>query len=189
MAGGLKLSIKSKFFFNESKVFDPMRKQTEKSLFKVGGFLRTTARRSITSKQFESAPGTPPHFRKSLTIFFIRTFDERGEGRFEFTGKDAREKATEFAKASGTKVEREKVPIKRGGALKKSISFLVNRSKLKVEIGPAFSKAARTGGLHEFGGKSRKLKGRYPARPFMKPALDKASRSGKLASFWNDVLS
>ena len=189
MAGGLRLSIKAKGFFKPAKVIDPMRKQTEKSLFKVGGFLRTTAKRSIVSKQFASAPGQPPHFRKSLTIFFIRTFDERGEGRFEFTGKDAKKKATEFAKASGTKVEKEKVPVKRGGALKKSISFLVDRPKLKVEVGPKFSRAAATGRLHEFGGRSKKVKGRYPARPFMGPALVKAAKSNKLASFWNDVLS
>lgn len=183
MAGGLRLTFKASAFLKPAKVIDPMRKATERNLFKAGGFLRTIARRSLKRGAKPSIPGTPPKFRKSKTVFFLMIFEAKGVKRVEI----APEEAQELEKA-GFDVVKEKIILKRGGALRKSISFLVNKPKLKVDVGPRFSGAARIGQIQEFGGVAKDSKSKLPPRPFMGPALIKAARSDKLSSFWKDTL-
>ena len=61
-------------------------------------------------------------------------------------------------------------------SLKSALWYDVDKQAGTAVIGPRFSYVAEVGKLHEFGGTRQKKKGRakYPARPFMKPALEKA---------------
>lgn len=58
-------------------------------------------------------------------------------------------------------------------ALPNSILYAVGRDKTYVVIGPASNLISDVGAAHEFGGQYRKQ--RYPARPFMGPALIKGT--------------
>ena len=55
--------------------------------------------------------------------------------------------------------------------LRRAIVFEVNRAAKRAIIGPRASVVGQVGELHEFGGTRGGL--RFPARPFMGPALDK----------------
>lgn len=56
--------------------------------------------------------------------------------------------------------------------LPKSIRFEVDRGRFTAIIGPDSDRVGEVGGAHEFGGSFKKES--YPARPFMRPALEKS---------------
>ena len=64
-------------------------------------------------------------------------------------------------------------PPKTTGPLKKSILFEVEKDKSAVVIGPSSDIVGNVAKAHEFGGEFRGI--RYPARPFMGPALIKVT--------------
>jgi hypothetical protein len=73
----------------------------------------------------------------------------------------------------------------RRGAIKKAILFAPEKDRGRVTIGPAASRLGKsTAGAHEFGQRFRGRK--YPARPFMGPALTTAAP--KLPKRWQNIL-
>lgn len=73
-------------------------------------------------------------------------------------------------------------PHTRRGQLRRSILYAVDRLGGSVVIGPASSRVGTSGKAHEFGGRYRRE--RFPARPFMGPALSKIEPS--LPAMWAD---
>ncbi len=73
-----------------------------------------------------------------------------------------------------------KPPHTRRGQLKRSLRYAVEKDRGRVLIGPVYTMVGRSAMAHEFGGKYKKE--RYPARPFMGPALQKNER--KLPRLW-----
>jgi len=71
-------------------------------------------------------------------------------------------------------------PPKTTGPLRRSILFEVAKDKQDVIVGPSSDFVDNVGKAHEFGGKFRKEK--FPKRPFMGPALEKASP--RLPKLW-----
>ncbi len=71
-------------------------------------------------------------------------------------------------------------PHTRRGQLKRAILFAVEKSAGRVVIGPAAEMVGDSGKAHEFGGWFRGQ--RYPARPFMQPALEESRP--RLPAFW-----
>ena len=60
-------------------------------------------------------------------------------------------------------------PHTRRGRLRKGIRYAA-KTKAHYFVGPEFRAVGTSGAAHEFGGRYRNE--RYPARPFMRPALD-----------------
>lgn len=132
-------------------------------LFKIAGFIRNTAKRSMRKRKGPSAPGTPPSAHDG---------DRYG----------------------------------RGFLLRTLMSFDVDRKNLTTTVGPKRLRSKTLGkvrarkpvpNLHEFGGVLRvegKKPGatpervKFPARPYMAPALEKARQSDRLRSAWSDIL-
>lgn len=61
-------------------------------------------------------------------------------------------------------------PHTRRGQLRRSILYAVDKDRMEAVIGPASNLFSDVGGAHEYGGIFRGQ--RYPARPFMGPALE-----------------
>ena len=68
--------------------------------------------------------------------------------------------------------------------LRRGIVFAVEKSKGRSVIGPSHDFVGQSGMAHEFGGKYRNEK--YPKRPFMHPALQKATP--QLPRHWAGML-
>lgn len=63
-------------------------------------------------------------------------------------------------------------PTTRRGLLRRAVQYAVTQDKSLAVIGPAFSVVGTAGQAHEFGGR---YKGQsFPARPFMRPALEES---------------
>lgn len=80
-----------------------------------------------------------------------------------------------------------KPPHTRRGRLKNAILYAVEKPRQGVVIGSTASEIGRVGSTHEFGGteppkKRRGKRRKYPARPFMGPALQIAKE--RLPKFW-----
>jgi hypothetical protein len=73
-----------------------------------------------------------------------------------------------------------KPPHTRRGQLRRSILYAVDKDRQGVVIGPRESLVGTSATAHEFGGQYRGQ--RYDRRPFMGPALEKASP--KLPRMW-----
>jgi phage gpG-like protein len=74
-------------------------------------------------------------------------------------------------------------PPKSAGRLRKSILYAVQSDS--VIIGPTANVIGQVGAVHEFGERFRDAK--YPARPYMGPALEKTKP--KLAAMWRDSVT
>lgn len=92
-------------------------------------------------------------------------------------------------RATGGKPSLPGQPPKSEGPLRDAIRFEISPQKDDVAIGPTFGGFGKLGFIHEHGGseigkvfertpdgriKSRKVRKKYPARPFALPALEKA---------------
>ena len=75
-------------------------------------------------------------------------------------------------------------PFTHTGALKAAILFAYDPSHQSVVVGPSRTRLGNIAHLHEFGGR-RKGK-TYPARPFMRPALERTKP--KLPGFWRNSI-
>jgi hypothetical protein len=71
-------------------------------------------------------------------------------------------------------------PHTRKGQIRGAILFAVEKEKDRVVIGPEHSKVGKSGSAHEHGGRYKRQ--RYPKRPFMGPALEKAK--DRLPKLW-----
>lgn len=149
---GVQFKMK-RFFFDRAYVQNVLGKESAKALGKAGAFVQRRARSSLRRRKKTSAPGTPPSAH------------------------------------SGDNV-----------ATLKNIWFALDPRSLSVVVGPlklnhlVDNSAGTVPALHEFGGTAR-LRGRvrrgqkprlrtarYPARPFMGPALE--AEAPKFPSLW-----
>jgi hypothetical protein len=64
--------------------------------------------------------------------------------------------------------------LKRLGVLPRSIKYNVDRKEMVAVVGPTLFDAGLAGFIHEFGGEYKG--GTFPARPFMRPAMDESLR-------------
>lgn len=83
-------------------------------------------------------------------------------------------------KRSPTYSDPGKPPHTRRGLLREAVLYAVERDAVRAVIGPTYEKVGTSASAHEFGGRYRG--DRYPARPFMGPALE-AIRP-RLPGFW-----
>lgn len=161
MAGLFQIGIKAAKagFFDRQRVVNAMDKVTHQVLSRFGAYVRQRARTSIRKRRGASTPGTPPH---SHGMHLLRTW----------------------------------------------ILFSYDRSAKTVVIGPALlargtgaPKVTEYGGTNTIlsrgkggwdkggnwaAGKLQRVRARYPARPFMRPAF--AAELAKLPAAWRDRL-
>lgn len=140
----MNLGVLVKIVDNTKRVEAAAKKASIRSLSHFAGATRKTAIESFEESDDPSEPGTPPHTR--IGVF----------------------KQTKFATAGGSGIKGKNL-YARGKSLPGAIRFNVNRKDQIAVVGPTKSKAGPIGRLHEFGG--RRGNARYPARPFMEPAM------------------
>lgn len=75
-------------------------------------------------------------------------------------------------------------PHSHAGLLRDQIFYGYDRAAESVVVGPRVFNRSDAPGVLEFGGRHPRTGRRYPARPFMGPALERSEP--KLASFWQD---
>jgi hypothetical protein len=157
----------NRMFFDQEKVQKALSRARRKALSKVGALVRKRAQRSMRYRNKPSAPGQPPSAHKSKQLAALKRMKR----------------------------------AKHNGALLRELLFYgYDTAAGSVVVGPLGFKGSDAPKLHEFGGSKagggrtiwikagRKPKGgverdgltkvtlngsvRYPARPFMRPALD-----------------
>lgn len=141
-------ALKVKIHDHWADVRKAAERATLRNLYKAGAYIRKVARSSIKRK---------------------------GAARKEPKGEKARqrwrqEKYHQPASPPGTPPY---THVPQG--LKESIFFQVEKQAENVVAGPTRAAIDTLGQLHEFGG--RRHKRRYPARPFMGPALEKTQEA------------
>lgn len=77
-----------------------------------------------------------------------------------------------------------KPPHSRAGLLKRGLLFGVEKSRMAVLVGPAYSFIGLSMTAHEYGGRFRGRQ--YPARPLMWPTLQGTAK--QLPSIWKDCI-
>lgn len=162
-AGGKSLAQWKEFFFDRGVIERAAGKGKAKALSRFGAVVRRTAQTSMRYRKGASAPGTPPSAHKS--------------GRLAALKKMKRAKYN-------------------GALLREMLFFAYDPRSGDTIVGPLGFKTKGTPipALHEYGGERAAFKGevmaagkgknqslvklkgtlRYPARPFMRPALDKS---------------
>jgi len=159
----------NRMFFDQEKVQKALSRARRKALSKVGAMVRKRAQRSMRYRNKPSAPGQPPSAHKSKQLAALK---------------------------------RMKRAKHNGALLRELLFYGYDTAAGSVVVGPLGFKGSDAPKLHEFGGSKagggrtiwvknkpgRKSKGRYttdgmmkvtlngsvryPARPFMRPALD-----------------
>lgn len=163
------------FFFDRSVIQKAAGKAKLKAQSRMGAVVRRTAQTSMRYRKGPSAPGTPPSAHKSAQLVTLKKM-----GRVKYNGALLREMLY-FAydqKTQDTIVG----PLgfkTRGTPIPALHEFGGKRAAFKGEVMAVKNPAGRdptTGRFYSRGVQLVKLKGtlRYPARPFMRPALDKA---------------
>lgn len=161
-------------FFDRSVIERAAGKAKIKALSRMGAVVRRTAQTSMRYRKGPSAPGTPPSAHKSGRLAALKKM-----GRAKYNGALLREMLY-FAydpKIGDTIVG----PLgfkTRGTPIPALHEFGGERAAFKGEVMAVKNPAGRDerGRFYSRGVQLVKLKGtlRYPARPFMRPALDKA---------------
>lgn len=167
----LDLSVKESFFDRE-RVQRAVDRGRRIALNRIGGFLRTTTRRSMRRRAGPSEPGKPPHahvglLRDQLFYSYDQVADSVvvGPALLRHKGQDgAPVNATipQVLEEGGRIQVRE---VKRGDSWKRAKT----------------SRAAA-------GGVTRTTEVPVAARPSIGPALETARKADKLAPFWKDVV-
>lgn len=65
------ITVDATFHLNSDKVMKMVNAKTRRALSRAGGYLRTTAKRSIKNRAGASPPGSPPHSHSGLLKNFI----------------------------------------------------------------------------------------------------------------------
>lgn len=73
--------------------------------------------------------------------------------------------------------------------------YAYGRATGEVVVGPVGLNSSKVPALHEFGGTVRRVnrsgkayEAKYPPRPYMRPALEKARQDNRLAEAWRNTL-
>jgi len=148
---GSGIGLTCEVFFDRGGLERQIQRREFRALNRLGGYARRIARNSIKPM---GAARKPP-----------KKFDRNGQWTKAFR-RWYRELRDRPASPPGTP------PHTHGGNLRKAIVYGFDRAKRRVVVGPQASVMDEVAALHEHGG-SRFGK-RYPARPFMAPARDKA---------------
>lgn len=65
------ITVDTTFFFDSEKLTKMLDRKTRRALSRAGGYIRTTAKRSIKKRQGTSKPGDPPYSHTGLLKNFI----------------------------------------------------------------------------------------------------------------------
>jgi hypothetical protein len=160
MADGLiGLRIGKGSFFDREAVLKRLPPARRKFLARSGGLVRRIARNSIKRKGAARKP--PKKFSKTGRI----------TAAFRKWQQEIRRQPHSQAPSP---------PFTHSGVLRDAILFGFDFAAETVVVGPEGKQVDSVGQLHEYGGE--RFGHRYPARPFMRPALLKATP--KLAEIW-----
>lgn len=193
------LKFKTKFDIKRPDVFkrEVLRKIGDKPLTFVARDIRRDAMRSIhvrAKKEGPSAPGQPPKTRGARNVYQYMG----GAGGTIFAtingktipvsrrGKFVGEQWVRHIEKKGGIIRSYRTP---GKALRASIIYNVDVKNQRALIGPSGTAIGNLGRLHEFGGVGPAFQNegrKYPARPFMRPALQKNLPS--IAERWRTSL-
>ncbi len=158
--------------FKPSNVLSPADKELRRRLFKLGAFVRRSARQSIRkSKKAVADPGKPPK-SKSGHLKNLIVYDVELDDRNVVIGpRVARSKIANFIEYGGEQVI-EVWPWWQAADFKE-------RQKIKREI------KAKGRRLHDPANKV-KITVKYEPRPFMRPAFEKEIRANP--DLWGDLI-
>lgn len=166
----MKLNVKlaKESFFDSEKVIKATSKAERKVLSKFGAFVMTTARRSMRKRKKSSEPGQPP----SAHVGLIK--------KFLYFVWDAEKKSVVIGPAllNGTKSRDTLTLMEHGGTASRRFA-VVKQEKGKKGRG---NKSGATRLISAPWAKPQQVK--YPARPFMRPAL--STNLPKLPEMWRD---
>lgn len=192
MSVGIKLNTAN--FFDRKAVADAIGKVSAYNLSKGGSFIRQNARQSMRSRMKPSAPGTPPSAH-SVKHQAKAGFAKRGpllknKLFFQFDPstksvvigpeslKQSKNQVPEMHEYGGTFTIRKKVVVKRRKRTK----------PLTAKQQAAFELLKRNGMLPRRPSTYVTKVCRYPARPYMGPALEKEIQAGTLQGVWADTV-
>lgn len=166
----LDLRIKE-LFFDRPAVQRSVDRGRRRAHIRIGGFLRTVARRSIRKRKGVSEPGKPPHSHTGLLRNHIYFAHDPGAESVVIGPALLATRDDDGKPVSGT------VPqvLEQGGAIR------VREVRRGNRWARARSKRAAEGKPTRF------VTADVKPRPFMGPALEQARQADKLAEFWKDV--
>lgn len=164
-AFGVKISGFKNFFFDREAVLTKANAAEVRVLSKFGAYVRRSAKSSIKTKKGASRPGTPPHSHDWYMSDPKKDIKKKSRKRYYF---------------------------------RDSILFAWEPKNRSVIVGPFLfngqaKKSPTVPELHEFGGtasygpRGQETSRRFPARPYMRPALDK--ERPKFAGMFRDSIS
>lgn len=170
------------FFFDQQAVQDRLSKREARAMSKIGSYIRTAARSAIgRPKKSISAPGHAPASHGSEPNLRTILFAYEPSQHTMVVGPvllRGRSKRKSFFLQSGTGKSKSK-----SNQSSQQGVWIVN-----IEINDTAP------ALHEYGGSGRAMVDgkptaiRWPARPFMGPALQKESKNHKLIDAWRELL-
>lgn len=188
-------------FFDRKGIIDKMNRANQRALSRIGSFIRSTARQSLKYRKLEtaSAPGTPPFvhrvqeqsaakkaklkpgrkaqkvspLRELLFFFYDNNSKSTVVGPVKF-GRKSLATVPHLLEFGGTTVNTKFGPPstrKATPAQSESFKRLVSQGRISVAPRPRVRYVAR-----------------YPARPWMGPALEKETKSDRIVRQWAGVL-
>ena len=165
---GFTLKQAKRAFFDRPIVMQQVRKERRARLAKFGGFVRTTAQRSIRKRKSYSLPGRQPHshsgqLRKLIAFAYDSSSDSEVIGPTLLPGRSMR-------------------TVDQRGLLGETVPQLLEYGGMAIRrartisrtIGKSINSAPRTV--------------RYAARPYMHPAFNVASEPKNLSRIWRDAI-
>lgn len=161
----MKISIRTSQFFDRESVIRRVSRARLQYLRRAGGTVRMIARRSIKKTGFGRK--APKKFNKNgkITKAWAKWWQEVRARKPSPPGQPIR------------------THVSSGGA-RDAILFAYDQGRDSVVVGYSATGIDQIGALHEYGG--TRFGARYPARPVIGPALEKAQP--KLAEFWRDSI-
>jgi len=170
------MTVKTSQFFNTKKVMNLVNKATHRALMGAGALIRTTAKRSMRTRKDPdkaSPAGTPPFaHNKKLKRSILFGYDMASESvvigpSASFGGSDI----PALHEFGGTK----QIEIKGGGVVYVGMEARIGNRKFKVKTEAEARALAKFYGWKYSEKPSRrgKVLARFPARPYMAPALTK----------------
>jgi alkanesulfonate monooxygenase SsuD/methylene tetrahydromethanopterin reductase-like flavin-dependent oxidoreductase (luciferase family) len=173
-----KKSVKVKVNFRKKAVKKAVDDANFSSLSKAGAFVRTTARRSIRPRHRKKKKETL-QISEAQRQAFLKKLEEKDEAVLDAINKKREsERLARRSSIIGT-------PPLTGERklLRKAIRYDIDRkNKDNIVIGTSSTVFDKIGRAHEHGGLFEGRK--YPKRPFMNPALEKAKP--RISRLWSN---
>lgn len=185
-------------FFDTDYVKDRIGVMRAKALMRIGGFIRTTARRSMRPRKAPSIPGQPPHTHTSDNVASLKNilFALEPSTNNVVVGPVLLNMVTQASVAGGKGFTWQgtipELHEHGGDAVIREFQFESaerypqgNPAKTWWRMDLRFDRSYYSGQRAK---PQRRRKAHYPARPFMRPALGIAQDASKLAAAWEYAL-